>query len=259
MAMGWAALVSLLAVATFLWQDGENVCNDGERYTSGKPQPYPFHRRWCGWPKRLLQATSALSLVALGTLMGDWKHALLLVALPGFWFCAVHLTCVDAPSMLLGVVASVLWPHYPFHAIGAACLSGFIHERGPVFAALYAGHPMLLIGLVCAGWWRTAAAPDKDKLVGRGLIFSIKAHKPYIDWLDSKLSIYSLRAIPLLGAYFGATPLAWATLGVAWASRLVGTDGARFMLWGAPIFIRELPDIPTWMVFAHVMTFKRLI
>ncbi len=257
--MGWAALVSLLAVAMFLWQDGENVCNDGERYTSGKPQPYPFHRRWCGWPKRMLQVSSVLSLATLGMMMGDWKHALLLVSLPGFWFCAVHLTCVDGPAMCLAMASSLLWPHYPFHAVLCSCLAGFIHERGPVFAALYAGSPLLLVGLVAVGWWRKAAVPDKDKLVGQGLIFSIRAHKPYTDWLDWKLNVFALRGVPLLGAYYGSPPLAWFTLAVGWASRLVGTDGARFMFWGAPLLIRELPDVPMWMVAVHVVSFRRMI
>lgn len=256
--MAWAGLVSAIALALCLWQDGENVCTDGERYTSGKLQPYPFHRRWCGWPKRLLQVTSAASLIALGTMMGDWKHALLLVSLPGFWFCAVHLTCVDGPAMCLAMAAGLLWPTQPYAAVLCACLSGFIHERGPVFAALYAGAPLLLVGLVAVGWWREASRPANN-LVGNGLVASIRAHKPYTDWLDWKLNLFALRGVPLLGAYFGASPLAWLALAVGWASRLVGTDGARFMFWGAPLLIHGLPDVPLWMVAAHVATFRRMI
>ncbi len=259
MTVAWAGLVSFAAVMLFVWQDGENICNDGERYTSNKPQPYPFHRRWCGWPKRLLQFTSVASLTALGALMGDWKHALLLASLPGFWFCAVHLTCVDAPSMLLGFVAALLWPHAPYQAAMCACLAGFIHERGPVFAALYAGSPVLLVGLVAVGWWRRPALADRDQLVGRGLIHSIRAHKPYTDWLDWKVNALSLRGVPLLAAFYGASPQAWLSLAVAWASRLVGTDGARFLFWGAPILIRELPDFPTWMLALHLYTFRRMV
>lgn len=259
MSMAWAGLVSAIAVAMFLWQDGENRCNDGDRYTSGKPQPYPFHRRWCGWPKLVLQAVSVGSLVALGAMMGDWKHALLFVSLPGFWFCAVHLTCVDAPSMCLGLLASVLFREHPYCAVLLSCLAGFVHERGPVFAALYAGHPLLLVGLVCVGWWRKPAGADTDKLVGVGTVGAIRAHKPYVDWLDWKLNLLALRGVPFFALFYGTSPLSWVTLAVAFASRLVGTDGARYLFWGAPLLIRELPDLPSWLVLAHVLTFRRMI
>jgi hypothetical protein len=259
MPSAWAALISIAAVALCIWQDGDNQCNDGDRYTSGKPQPYPFHRRFCGWNPRALQACSAASLVALGTLMGDAKHALLFVSLPGFWFCAVHLTCVDAVAMVLALGSALLWPEHPMVALPFAVASGFVHERGPVFAALYAGSPLLLLGLVGVGWWRRAASSDKDKLVGRGLVSSIWAHRPYTDWLDWKLNLLSLRGVPFFAAYCNLPVRAWLPLGVAWASRLVGTDGARFIWWGSPLLIRELPDVPWWLVLAHVVTFRRMI
>lgn len=260
--MAWAGLVSLVCVAMHLWQDGENRCNDGDRYTSGLPQPSPFHRRWCGWPRPILQLASLVSLVALGALMGTWKHALLFCTLPGFWFCAVHLTCVDAPAMLLAVSAACLAPSHPYAACLLSCLSGFVHERGPVFAALYSASPLLLVGLVAVGWWRAPVPVDrKDPFVAKqGLLDAIKAHRPYTDWLDWKLNALSLRGVLFMSAYYGAPPHAWLSLAVAWASRLVGTDGARFIFWGAPILIRTLPeDLPMWMVAAHAITFRRMI
>ena len=214
--MIYAALITAALVALYAWQDGILDCNDGRRYTSRAAQPYPFHRRWCGWPKRALQVASLGSLVALGALMGDWKRAVLLGTLPGFWFIATHPTTVDAPSMLLALLAAMLLPSHPYAAVLLSCLSGFIHERGPVFAALYAWHPLLLVGLVAVGWWRKAAAADGDQLVGRGLLYSLRAHKPYVDFLDWRLNIVALRAVPLLGEYYGASVQAWAALAVAW-------------------------------------------
>jgi hypothetical protein len=193
-------------------------------------------------------------------MMGDAKHALLFVSLPGFWFCAVHLTCVDSVAMVLALGASLVFHQSPAGAVALAVASGFVHERGPVFAALYAGHPLLLLGLVGVGWWRRAAAADENRNVGRGLVPSIFAHKPYTDWLDWKVTLMSARGVPLLAAYYGAGPKAWLALGVAWASRLVGTDGARFIMWGTPLLIRELPaELPWWAVALHVMTFRRMI
>lgn len=259
MPSAWAGLIAVAAVALYVWQDGENRCNDGDRYTSSSPQPYPFHRRFCGWPRRTLQVASVLSLCALGAMMGSAQHALLFVTLPGFWFCAVHLTCVDGPAMALALLAALVAPFNIYVAALCSCLSGYLHERGPVFAALYAWHPFLLVGLVCVGWWRKPARPDKDKLVGRGLIRSIWAHRPFNDWLDWRLNLCALRGVPFFAAYAGASPRAWLTLAVAWASRLVGTDGARFMFWGSPLLIRELPELPWWLVLAHVLTFRRMI
>jgi len=255
----YALLASLLIVAVFLWQDGLHECADGNRYTSMRPQPYPFHRRFCWWPKRLLQTTSLVCLIGLGVAMGSWKGAVLLLTLPGSWFIATHPTTVDAPAMLLAWCASLLMPTHPYIAVVLSCISGVVHERGPVFAAIYAWHPLLLIGLVGVGWWRRAAKPDNDMLVGRGFMHSLKASRPYNDFLDGHTTLVGLRGIIPLAAWFGVPLSAWAALGVAFASRAVGTDFGRFVLWGAPAVIANLPDVPVWMIAAHVLTFRRCI
>lgn len=258
-AVALALVVSVLCVGLFIWQDRVHPCNDGDRYTSGRAQPYPFHRRWCGWPPRLLRVVSWACLVGLGVMMGSWKGSLLLLTLPGAWFIATHPTTVDAPSMLLALGGASLFPEHPYAACLLSCLSGFIHERGPVFAALYAAHPLLLVGLVASGWWRKAAGADKDKPVGRGLMASIQAHRKYTDFLDWKVNLFSLRGLVPFAAFYGVSPAAWLTLAVAWASRLVGTDAARFLFWAAPVLVRELPDVPAWLVLVHAVSFRRMI
>ncbi len=254
----YALLVTAVLIAVCIWADGLNDCNDGNRYTSQKQQPYPFHRRWCGWPKRALEATSLLSLLALGALMGDWKHALVFGTLPGFWFIATRPTTVDGPAMLLALVASLLYPSQPYVAVALSCLSGFIHERGPVFAALYAWSPVLLVGLVAVGWWRKAAEADGDIRCGRGLLWSFGIHRQDHDWLSWEQTAFALRGLPLFAAGFGVSPASWTTLGVAWASRLVGSDLGRFAFWAAPVLVRDLPDVPAWMVMIHAVTFRRM-
>lgn len=136
-----AALAMTVCVCVHIWQDTrgwDNPCYDGQRYTSGKAQPWPFHRRFCGWNKTALQATSFLSLIALGAMMGDWKKAILLGTLPGIWFLSTAKTTVDAPAMALALGAALLFPINPWFAVTLSCLSGYVHERGPVFAVLYA-------------------------------------------------------------------------------------------------------------------------
>ncbi len=256
--MIYAALVSLVVVAIYLWQDGTVDCPDGLRYTSGRPQPHPFHRRWCGWPKRMLVGVSLASLVALGAMMGDWRRAALLITLPGAWLIATRPTTVDAPTMALAYGASMLFPAHPWLAVLMSCVGGFLHERTPVFAALYAWHPLLLVGLVCSGWWRTPAPPDADPRVGLGAIKALFAHRKDHDWLGIEQNLYAMRAVPLLAAAYGTSPAAWTSLAVTWASRLIGTDLARYALWAAPAMLRDMPDVPSWMVLAHVMTFRRM-
>jgi hypothetical protein len=254
----WALLASLAIVAIYLRQDGIAECNDGNRYVSRKPQPYPFHRRFHYWPKRALQVVTILSLVGLGIAMPSWKGAVLLLSLPGAWFCATHPTTVDAPSMLLAVGSSLLEPAHPWAAVLASIASGFIHERGPVFAALYAGSPLLLVGLAGVQWWAKKAAPDRDPLVGQGFVKSLALHRPYNELLDWRLNVLSLRGLPFLAAFYGVSPLAWGMLALAWLSRVVGTDLGRYMFWAAPMLVRELPDVPAWLVMAHALSFRRM-
>jgi len=82
--------------------------------------------------------------------------------------------------------------------------------------------------------------------------------KPYNDWLASPSNVLALRGLPFMAAYYGESAQAWITLGVAWVSRLIGTDLARFAFWAAPVMVRELPDVPAWMVLLHATTFRRM-
>lgn len=266
--MIWAALVAAVVAALMAWQDGVHPCNDGTRYTSKKPQPWPFHRRFCGWNETVLVVGTYMLFVTTGALLGSPQKALLFATLPGAWFVMTHPTATDAVAMGLALIAAFLFPINPYLAVFVACLAGFIHERGPVFAVLYAltmdwsAGPLLLgIGLVATGWWREPAKADGDRLVGHGWWHALTVHRPYVDWLDPLFNVYSLRGLPLMLAYFSPSNLgAWAALGVAYLSRLVGSDGARFMWWASPAIVLALPsDIPWWMVLVQVATFKRMI
>ena len=268
-----AAFVAVVFIAVYVWQDGINRCQDGDRYTSGKPQPTPFNRRFLHWPPRLLMVVTWASFVALGSMLGGWKPALLFISLPGVWFCATHPTTVDAPAMFLAwcsaaaihssLDASVSVPL----AVAAAAIGGGLHERSPVFAALYAWHPLPLVGLVVpllVGWLRKPAAPNHaspelaDRLVGHGTWGALAAHKPYVDMLSETGLVWSLRGLPLTAAWAGVPPSAWASLAVAYASRLIGTDTARFLMWAAPPLCARLGEVPMWMVGLHMMTFRRV-
>ncbi len=260
-----AGLVGLLAVLVFVWQDGVNNSQDGARYTSGKPQPSPFHRRFHAWPARLLMVLTWASFVAIAASMNGWGRALMLLSLPGVWMCIVMPTTVDGPAMALAVASSCLWPSYPVASVCCSILSGIIHERGPAFAAIYAGSPWLLVGLIGVQWWAKKGAPNHaspelaDRLVGhKGFLATALAHRPHVDLLNEGGLVFALRGIPIVAAWQGAPIQAWVALAVAYGSRVVGTDTARCMMWAAPALLMHC-DPPWWVVALHCMSFRRVM
>ncbi len=255
----WAAVVSCMILALYLWQDGIKDCNDGERYTSCKPQPPPFNRRFHHWPKKVLIGLSLASWVALGASMGDYRRAILLLALPGACFIATHPTCTDAPCLMLAWVGSSLFHSHPVISIALCMASGFMHERGPVFAAIYTMSPWPLLGLLAVQWWVKPGGKDADRLVGHSFLDAIKAHKPYQDLLDPWCVVYGWRAVLPMCAYFGTSSRAWIAGAVAFGSRVIGTDSCRFLFWAAPPMIADTGDAPLWVLALHVLTFRRAI
>lgn len=257
--------IAALVVALYVWQDGVHDCQDGRRYTSRAAQPSPFNRRFNHWPPRVLAVVSWASLVGVAGLLGSWPAAVLFVTLPGVYFCAIMPTTVDGPALLCAWGASLLWPSHHAAALALSCLGGLIHERAPVFAALYAWTPWLLAGLSVSVLLalRGSASPKHDspdladRLVGhRGLIRTALAHKPHVDMLNDTGLVWSLRGVVPLAAWLGAPVQAWVALGVAYLSRLVATDTVRSLLWAAPPLIAGT-HAPVWAVALHAMSFKR--
>lgn len=256
-----AACIAILVLAMFVWQDGVNRCNDGVRYTSCAPQPTPFHRRFCYWPPMALQIATWLSFAFIATSLGTWWRSVLFITLPGVWFCATRPLTVDGPSMALAWAAALLRPTHPWIAIALAFLSGIIHERGPVFAMLYAGDPAMLFGLAGATlFWRHPAPRDTDAFVGLPTLkATVYAHKGMQDWLDWKAWLYPTRAIIPLAASAHIPIGAWAALVVASASRIIATDNARLVMWGVPPILMAIHDAPPhWLIALHAFTFIRV-
>jgi hypothetical protein len=259
------ALIAAAAVFVYVWSDRVHRCQDGDRYTSRRLQPTPFNRRFCSWPPRLLMWLTWASFVAIAALLGGWKQALMFVTLPGVAFCVNLPTTTDGPSMLLAWCSALLMPTHPWASVAVSCVSGFIHERSPAFAALYAWHPLPLLGMLVpliAARVKGAALPDRasrepaDALVGHSLFGAIHAHRSYVQLLSPSGLVWTLRGLPVMAAWAGVSMQAWATLGVAFASRVIGTDTSRFLMWGALPLIRDL-DPPVWMVAIQLMTWRR--
>ncbi len=184
------------------------------------------------------------------------------LTLPGAWFCITHPTCPDLVAMSLAWGAATLWPVHPYAAVALSLASGFVHERGPVFAAVYAWTPWLLVGLLAVQWWakavpRSPSGRLADTLTGHTTLGAIKAHKPHQDLLDWQTLVWPLRAVIPVAAWLGASPAAWAALALAYLSRILGTDTSRFMMWAAPPLLARAGACPAWIVALHVMTFRR--
>ncbi len=260
-----AALVGLAAVALYAWQLGIHQTQDGARYSSGTAQPSPFNRRFHEWPARVLMIVSWLSVPALCVMLGSWQRALIFATLPGVVTVAIWPTTVDGPAMALALAASTILPQSLPAAIFLSCVAGAIHERGPVFAALYSLSPWPLLGLLAVQWWvkkapaNHASSELADRLVGhKSMLDTMLAHKPHVDMLGDGGLLWSLRGVVPLAAWLGAPIQAWLALGLAYASRLVATDTARAMMWAAPILLRDM-NPPTWAVALHVMTFRMVL
>lgn len=129
-------------------------------------QPLPFHWRWalprvCGssvtrW--RIAAWAGAAAAVALtgvlalqhgASLEQAVAAALLLAGLPAVRFATVDApVLIDMPGLALALGAAVLYPLEPRAAVGVAILAGAVWERAPIWAAVFAWNPLLLVGLV---------------------------------------------------------------------------------------------------------------
>lgn len=261
-----SALIAATVVFVYVWAMGIHRSPDGDRYTSCKLQPTPFNRRFCSWPARLLMVLTWVSFVAIAATLGGWKQALMFITLPGVMFCCNLPTTTDGPAMILAWGSSLVLNTHPSWSICMALASGLIHERAPVFAALYAFHPLPLLGLVApivVSWVKGAAPADPnavssaDKLVGHSLLGAIVAHRDYVALLSSNGLVWSLRGLPVAAAYFGTSLSSWACLGFAFATRIMGADTSRYIMWGALPMIKEL-DPPAWMIAVQVMSYRRV-
>lgn len=181
----------------------------------------------------------------------------MVAALPSSRFNLTNPVLVDAPSMALAVWAAVcvregLWP------LGIALIlaSGMVKETGPVFGALYAWHPVLLIGLAAPAVRALLARPGSDVLDEENawiLAHPFKAGQKYHNWLDPNL------IVPWGAAIVGLAALdlqLGALLAVAYAQLLVATDTVRLYQWAAPVMcVAAAGAVPAaWLPLLVVLT-----
>src|SRR6185437_119407 len=65
------------------------------------------------------------------------------------WFNLRHPVLVDLPAFALALGAAVAWQHgLWWAAIPLVLTAGCVKETSPVFAAVWAWHPVMLVGLI---------------------------------------------------------------------------------------------------------------
>ena len=251
-----------------------NVTPDGLRYLHPHP-PAPFHRRallpWiCGTdPKRwITQAWIGYALLLVGTfgLVGGWQGlaaAALVAVLPGIMLGLVHPVLVDTTALGLATASAALWVNdLQTPAIALVLVAGAAKESAPVFAAVFAWNPLLLVGLVVPlliGVIRGAGEPMAEMGKHHQWILEhpIKASRKYHDGMLRSLS-------PVLVFPWGALVVAlaapsWqlgAALAVAYGQLLLATDTVRLYQQAAPaVAIAATTAVdPVWWPVLLVLT-----
>jgi hypothetical protein len=229
---------------------------DGKRYLAmakGLRQPVPFHLRWllptlCSDFPGLWFATNLLALVALPllTVLLALQHGAtqtqalaagaLLAGLPFMRFAWRYPILVDMPALAFALGAAVVWPTSHIFAYTLVFFAGATSEKAPIWAAIFALQPLLLVGLavpiIRRIFWKPAPIDPKDPLAWTFHPFEAgqRGHKerwrePYLmltPWGACLVLLVSPSFWPLLALAFGYGLL------------LVATDSVRLYQQAAP-------------------------
>ena len=226
---------------------------DSARYLTNRTPPSPFHLRpllpWlCGQSatRWYLATWIGTALLALGTylLKPGWQGiaaAALVLALPSVRFNLTHVVLVDMAALGLATASAALMVHgWIIPAIILALLAGAAKETAPIFAALFAWNPLLLVGLAVPAIVKLIRTPGTDVLNEPEhawiLAHPIQAGRKYHHRMV-------IDAMPILVTPWGACILALgapsiqlaATLTAGYAQLLVATDTVRLYQWSAPV------------------------
>lgn len=221
----------------------------------------PFNRRIlfpsiCGDSILRWKLLTYISLVALPFLVavyvnGNWQQSLfaiiLMAGLPSMQFWYKNPVLVDAPAICMALAAALLpWPYN----LAVVTVGAFGRETVPVFAAIYAWNPVLLLGLIPVISWMFMAPQGTDQLKRENwLDHPIKTAVAFKKgkWLNPDYMIFPWGA-GLLALFNPSFQLATAA-GIAYAQLLVATDWTRLYVWAAPVVILNSVYIGgEWMI-----------
>lgn len=241
---------------------------DGRRYLMAAERRVarPFHYRWllsavCGTRPRRWIVTAYTSAVLFTTGVAVYSRSWWAIPLVAGWAGTVRFNVrnpilVDLPAMAAAVWAANAADHRMWWAaVPLVLLAGAIKETSPVFAALWAWHPALLIGLVPVAVRHLQPAGDDcldDEnrwILDHPVRASVKYHRPLPAWVWVLPWGAGLVAVPELG--LGG----WVCVAVAYCQCAVATDTVRLYQWAAPVMAAATVgavDPRWWPVIAAV-------
>lgn len=255
----------------------EHWTPDEYRYihaAAGVRMPRPFNLRWfipflckneSHWLSINIWALIAIAggVIGLGNHMGlsGWQTlaaAAMTISLPGMRFGFTHYL-VDLPALGFATLAAAsyvggLW----WLAIPLVLMSGASKESGPIFAALFAWSPVLLVGMIIPLIFYFVRKPGPDIMPNPTHQWILEhPFKAGIKWHASPLSPFYV--VPWGAVLVGLTHPSWqlvAVLIVAYAQLFVATDTVRLYQWAAPIFtLAAVQAVPTaWLIVIVIAT-----
>jgi hypothetical protein len=185
-----------------------------------------------------------------------WRAALaavLVVPLAGVVRLNVRVfpVLVDLPAMALAAVAAtaLVYDLPWWTVVGVAMVAGATKESAPVFAALWAWHPLPLLGLVVPAVVRALVRPGPEVAGLEHL--AVTTEQPWRAsreahagrWLDHQLWLVPWG--PALVGLWGAGPEVLVPLAVAYGQTLVATDTVRLYQWGfVPLVVAAAVVVP---------------
>lgn len=254
------------------------VTPDGMRYLKRTELPAPFHLRWlvpflCRDESTRWDAAAWLGFAGLtfGTwaLVGGWAGvaaALLVAVLPSVRFGLAHRVLVDLPALGLATLSAAAWVNgWTVVAVVLAVVAGASKETAPVFAAVFAWTPVLLIGLIAPvviDALRRRGVDDLDEhntwILAHPVQASRQYHAGFVTHLDPRL------VAPWGAAVVALAAPSWqlaAVLVLAYGQLVVATDTVRLYQWAAPVVaVSAIAAVPWqwWPVLIVVTAFNPL-
>lgn len=241
---------------------------DGQRYlaaAAGRRVARPFHYRWliprlCGESPTNWRAMRLVSLAAVCSaafLYGGtgWRGlfvAVFPIGCAGVWRIHWdHPILIDLPAMAVALWAAVCADRgWWIPAVVLAVLAGTIKETSPVFAALWAWNPILLVGLAAPAVRHLQhAGPDVLDDENRWIL----DHPVRASWKYHRGLPAILWVLPWGAGLAALAHLSWSltvTVLVAYAQCAIATDTVRLYQWAWPTVAVAVSIVvaPAWLL-----------
>jgi len=232
---------------------------DGHRYLASvhKRVARPFHLRWLlprllGDNVKRWAICSRVCVVGFAILTAIYtKNPWMLCVglLPGIDFNWRFPVLVDGAGMFLALAAALVLPHSIPLAIAIVLLAGCVRETTPVWASIYAWHPILLVGLIPVGIRYLMKQGDDvlDEYNAWILEHPFQAAKRFHQGVWANPHWMILPWGGLIAGLAGLTPQLAVALAAGYGQMLVATDSVRLYQWAAPVMALATTQVlPTW-------------